>query len=72
MQEARKEFNLLHKPWIKVLNPNQSVDTVSLKQAIFNAHGYLGLAGEIPTQDYAILRLLLSVHFLCRKFLASL
>lgn len=63
MQETEKSFNLLDEPWIKVMKPNRFVDTVSLKQALFNAHGYVGLAGELPTQDYAILRLLLAVLF---------
>ena len=55
------EFNLIKEPWIKVRTPTLNIETVSLEQALFCAHMYTGLAGELSTQDVAILRLLLAV-----------
>ena len=56
-----KEFNLIDEPWIKVRTPTLTVKTVSLQEALLHAHTYIDLAGELPTQDVAVLRLLLAV-----------
>lgn len=58
---AEKEFNLLHEPWIRVMRPDATVDELTLPQALTRAHEYRSLAGEMPTQDVAMLRLLLAV-----------
>ncbi len=58
MQE--KEFNLLDEPWIKVVTPSLEIKEVSLEDAMLNAHAYKDLSGEMPTQDAAILRVLLA------------
>ena len=63
MQGDVKSFNLLEKPWINVMTRDKIVESVSLRDAILNAHKYTSLAGELPTQDYAVLRLLLAVLF---------
>lgn len=55
------EFNLLEEPWIRVLCPDCTVQEVSLTQALLHAQEYTDLAGELPTQDAAVLRLLLAV-----------
>lgn len=55
------EFNLLEEPWIRVLRPDCRVEEVSLRQALLQAQAYSDLAGELPTQDVAVLRLLLAV-----------
>lgn len=55
------EFNLLEEPWIGVLMPDCSVREVSLVQALLHAQEYADLAGETPTQDVAVLRLMLAV-----------
>ena len=57
------KFNLLEEPWIRVLTPEQVVREVSLTDALVNAHCYAGLAGELPTQDIAILRFLLAILY---------
>ena len=62
---ADMEFNLLHEPWIRVMRENCRVEEVSLADALLHAHEYQGLAGELPTQDAAILRLLCG--FPCKK-----
>lgn len=56
-----REFNLLDEPWIIVLNFDGSTEKVSLIDALARAAEFSGLAGELPTQDAAILRLLLAV-----------
>ena len=55
------EFNLLEEPWIRVMKKDCTIEECSLTQALLNSHEYLRLSGELPTQDVAILRLLLAV-----------
>lgn len=57
------EFNLLQEPWIRVRLPDNTVQEVSLTEALLHAQDYVDLAGEMPTQDAAMLRLLLAVLF---------
>lgn len=56
-----KEFNLLDQPWIRVIDNNCKVSEVSLLTLFRDAHLYKALCGELPTQDFAVLRLLLAV-----------
>lgn len=58
-----REFNLLDEPWVRVMRPDCTVEEVSLPEALLNAHGYVDLAGEMPTQDAAVLRVLLALLF---------
>ena len=58
---AEKEFNLLDEPWIRVMLPDCAVREVSLLEALTQAHAFSALAGELATQDMAILRVLLAV-----------
>ncbi len=55
------EFNLIDEPWVRVMQQDCSVREVSLRDAIVYAHEYRGLGGELPTQDVAVLRLMLAV-----------
>lgn len=55
------EFNLLREPWVRVRTQDGTIRTVSLTDALLHAHAYVDLAGEMPTQDAAMLRLLLAV-----------
>ena len=57
------EFNLLREPWVRVRTQDCTVQEVSLTDALLHAHAYVDLAGEMPTQDAAMLRLLLAVLF---------
>lgn len=59
MQE--KDFNLLEKSWIKVITPSLEQKEVSLLDVILCAHEYTSLSGETPTQDVAVLRVLLAL-----------
>lgn len=55
------EFNLLDEPWIRVMTEDCTVVERSLMQVLLNSHRYQRLAGELPTQDVALLRLLLAI-----------
>ena len=54
-------FNLLDEPWIRLMGEDCAVRECTLPQALLESHRYRRLAGELPTQDVAILRLLLAV-----------
>lgn len=56
-----REFNLLDEPWIRVMLPNFTQKELSLTDVLLKAHEIRDLAGELPTQDTAVLRLLLAV-----------
>ena len=55
------EFNLLQERWVRVRTQDCTVQEVSLTDALLHAHAYVDLAGELPTQDAAMLRLQLAV-----------
>ena len=55
------EFNLLDEQWILARKSNCEVDELSLTDALIRSHEYAALAGELPTQDVSILRLMLAV-----------
>ena len=56
-----KEFNLLEEPWIKVSTVSLERKEVSLAEAMLHAQEYADLSGEMPTQDAAVLRVLLAI-----------
>ncbi|QGT99546.1 CRISPR-associated protein, Cse1 family [Candidatus Syntrophocurvum alkaliphilum] len=56
-----KEFNLLNEPWIMVMKEGGETQEVSILELFRKAPEHRSLAGELPTQDVAILRLLLAV-----------
>lgn len=63
------EFNLLREPWIAVLTREGAREDVSLCDAFRRAPEFRCLAGELPAQDTAVLRLLLAVlHSVFRDF----
>lgn len=63
-------FNLLEEPWIPVMADDMgSTEEVSLIELFLNAHKYKQLAGEMQMQNFAILRLLLTVlHTVFSRF----
>jgi CRISPR system Cascade subunit CasA len=63
------EFNLLREPWIVVMKDDGTTEEVGLLEVFARAHRFRGLAGELPTQDIAVLRLLLAIlHCVYGKF----
>ena len=61
MDSISREFNLWDEPWICVLTKKNQVIEVSLEEVLINSHEYICLAGELPTQDFTVLRLLLAL-----------
>lgn len=57
----KKQFCLVSEPWIKAMDPQNHIQEYSLKEILFKAPDVKCLTGELPNQDFAILRLLLAV-----------
>jgi CRISPR system Cascade subunit CasA len=55
-----KEFNLLYEPWIPAMTLEGDIEEVSILDIYRRAHELKDLAGELPLQDTALLRLLLA------------
>lgn len=55
-------YSLLTEPWLLV-RTREGVREVGLLEALEDAHEIAGLAGEIPTQEAACLRLLLAILY---------
>ena len=55
------EFSLIDQPWLLVRRLDGQVEEVSLLQAFGQAHEIRELVGELPTQIFAITRLLLAI-----------
>ena len=60
---AGEDFNLIDDPWIRAMDHLGKVDELSLADFFRRAHELKALAGELPTQDAAILRVLLAVAY---------
>jgi CRISPR system Cascade subunit CasA len=58
---GRTEYNLLDERWIKVLNEHSRIEELSLTDVFRHAHELHGLNNELPTLDFALIRLLLAV-----------
>lgn len=54
-------FDLVDRPWILVHNQDGRVEEVSLLDLFQRAHELRAVLGEIPTQTFAIMRLLLAI-----------
>lgn len=57
----QKQFCLVIEPWIKVIDLQGEVKELSLKNIFAQAHEIRCLAGELPNQDFAVLRFLLAI-----------
>ncbi|MEZ2188503.1 type I-E CRISPR-associated protein Cse1/CasA [Corynebacterium sp. CCM 9204] len=56
-------FNLIDQPWIKVINQTGDVEEVGARKLLHSASNYRQLGGELPTMDFAILRILLAILY---------
>lgn len=67
------EFNLLTEPWISVITDERGkTEEVSLIDVFKNADKYISLAGDMKAQDFAVMRVLLSVlHTVFSRFDAA-
>lgn len=65
-----EDYNLLEEPWIVVMTDDKgSTKKVSLIELFNNAENYKKLAGDLPVQDFAVLRFLLSImHTVFSRF----
>jgi CRISPR system Cascade subunit CasA len=57
----RRAFSLVDEPWIRVLDQGGRSLELSLRQTFDAAPSIQRIAGELPTQDFAILRILLVI-----------
>jgi len=61
--DARTNFDLLNEPWLVVRLLDGSTTEVSLLEAFRRADSIRELAGELSTQDFAVLRLMLAILY---------
>lgn len=54
-------FSLIDEPWLLVRRADGTIDELSLLKVFRQAHHLTALAGELPTQVFALTRLLLAV-----------
>lgn len=57
----RPSFDLVERPWILVHGLDGQVEEVSLRDVFARAHELRSIVGEVPTQTFAIMRLLLAI-----------
>lgn len=60
-REIVASFNLIDEKWILVIDNDGDTKEISLKELFSNAEDYKDLAGEMKTQDFAVLRILLAI-----------
>lgn len=58
-----KEYNLLYERWLKVRYLDGRMDEIGLIDAFKEAHLIKALNGELPTQDLAIMRMMLAALY---------
>lgn len=63
MSHTNPHFDLRDEPWIPVERVDGSFDTVSIREALLEAHVIRRLSGEIPCEGIALLRLLLALVY---------
>ncbi|MFF4148234.1 type I-E CRISPR-associated protein Cse1/CasA [Streptomyces sp. NPDC001698] len=54
-------FDLTVRPWIPVLRADGSQGELSLREVFEQAHGLRRIVGDLPTQEFALVRLLLAI-----------
>lgn len=60
-EPAVPSFDLTHSPWIPVQRDDGSADELSLREVFAQAEDLRRLVGDVPTQEFALLRLLLAI-----------
>jgi CRISPR system Cascade subunit CasA len=59
--ENAASFDLTSSPWLPVLRPDGTASEMSLREVFTQAHAIRRLVGDLPTQEFALLRLLLAI-----------
>jgi CRISPR system Cascade subunit CasA len=57
----RATFDLIHEPWIRVCDLEGGVAECGVLRTLERAHLLAGLSGDVPTQTFALTRMLLAV-----------
>ncbi|MGK5551766.1 type I-E CRISPR-associated protein Cse1/CasA [Actinomadura kijaniata] len=60
-EQALPAFHLTERPWLPVLRIDGTEDVLSLREVFAQAEDVRRLVGDVPTQEFALLRLLLAV-----------
>lgn len=60
-EESTRSFDLVERPWIMVHRLDGAVEEVSLRDVFARAHEFRAVLGDIPTQEFALVRLLLAI-----------
>ncbi|MBB1260900.1 type I-E CRISPR-associated protein Cse1/CasA, partial [Streptomyces alkaliterrae] len=60
---AVSSFDLTAQPWLPVLYTSGDEGVVSLAGVLAEAHGIRRLVGDVPTQEFALTRLLLAILY---------
>ncbi|MGE3287224.1 MAG: type I-E CRISPR-associated protein Cse1/CasA [Pseudonocardia sp.] len=55
------QYDLRHEPWLPCREPDGTVTELGVLPALSRAHHLTGLIGDLPTQTFALTRLLLAV-----------
>ncbi|MBO1900536.1 type I-E CRISPR-associated protein Cse1/CasA [Leucobacter weissii] len=55
------DFNLLDEPWIRVITTDNEPRHLSIRDVFREAGSVRRISGELPTQDFAVLRLLTAI-----------
>lgn len=60
--EQKESFNLVHQPWI-ICRTSKGTELLSIRQVFDGSARPLAIVGDSPTQDYAVLRVLLAIFW---------
>ncbi|WP_340561925.1 type I-E CRISPR-associated protein Cse1/CasA [Streptomyces sp. GSL17-111] len=60
-RDTAPSFDLTTRPWVEVLRLDGTQEVLSLREVFAQAAGLRRLVGDLPTQEFALLRLLLAV-----------
>jgi len=59
--DQQHSFNLIDQPWILARDPAGQIQELSIRQVLHRAHELPEVVGDLPTQTFAITRLLLAI-----------
>ncbi|CAM5265839.1 type I-E CRISPR-associated protein Cse1/CasA [Streptomyces hirsutus] len=57
----KPSFDLTYRSWVPILRLDGSVETLSLRQVFSEAANVSRIVGDLPTQEFSLVRLLLAV-----------
>ncbi|GAB3079050.1 type I-E CRISPR-associated protein Cse1/CasA [Corynebacterium aquatimens] len=62
LHSVRHSYNLLNEPWIECTT-EEGAKTLSIRDVFSGSEKPLSIVGDSPTQDYAVLRVLLAIYW---------